>query len=55
LATATLLMVVRVPDTPEVTILPRTVSLPVTAAAGKAVAAEMASAFPCDQHRPFHL
>jgi hypothetical protein len=41
LATATVAMVVRVPDTPEVTSLPLTVSLPlVVAAAGKAVAAE---------------
>jgi hypothetical protein len=47
LATATLAMVVRVPDTPEVTILPRTVSPPlVAAAAGEAVVAEMASAIP---------
>src|SRR5260370_38159057 len=37
----------RVPDTPEVTRMPLTVSLPlVAAAAGKAVAAEMASAIP---------
>jgi len=47
LATATVLMVVRVPDTPEVTSLPLTVSLPLTAAAaGTAVAAEAASAIP---------
>jgi hypothetical protein len=39
LATATLLITVRVPDTPEATMTPRTDSLPlVAAAAGKAVA-----------------
>ena len=40
-------MVVRVPDTPEVTRVPLTVSLPVVAAAAdSAVATEMVSAIP---------
>jgi hypothetical protein len=47
LATATLLMVVRVPDTPEVTMMPWTVSLSlVAAAAGTAVATQMARVIP---------
>jgi hypothetical protein len=53
LATATLAMVVRVPDTPEVTIRPRTVSLPVVAAAaGEAVVAGMANAIPAASSAP---
>ena len=53
LATATLLMSVRVPDTREVTRMPLTVSLPlVAAAAGKTVAAEMASVIPAPSSAP---
>jgi hypothetical protein len=50
----TLVMTVRVPDTPEVTMVPLNVSLPlVAAAAGKAVAAEMASAISVASSAPY--
>ena len=49
----TVVMTVRVPDTPEVTMVPLSVSCPlVAAAAGKAVAVEMASAIPAASNAP---
>jgi hypothetical protein len=55
-ATATLKTGVRVPDTPEATIMPLTLSLPlVEAAAGKAVVARLASAIPAASSAPCDL
>ena len=53
LATTTLLMTVRVPETPEVTMVPLNASLPLVAAAsGAGAAAETASAVPATHTRP---
>lgn len=53
MATTTLVMTVRVPDTPDVTMVPLKVSLPLAAAAvGPATVAEMASAIAAASSAP---
>ena len=57
LATITVLITVLVPEAPEVTMVPLTVSLPLMAAAAgvEPGSAEMAIAVPGGQHRACHL